>query len=82
VIQMNEDKVLNFISLGEYIRLGQRIRAFEVDIKDKGNWVTVAHGTTIGYKRILALNGCITRAIRIRIMDAKACPIIHTIEVF
>ncbi len=82
VIQLNEDKVLNFISLGEYIRLGQRIRAFEVDIKDKGNWVTVVHGTTIGYKRILALNGCITRAIRIRILDAKACPIIHTIEVF
>lgn len=82
VIQLNEDKVLNFISLGEYIRLGQRIRAFEVDIKAKGNWVTVAHGTTIGYKRILALNGCITKEIRIRILDAKACPIIHTIEVF
>ena len=46
--------------------------------------------TTVGYKRIIPLNGSTDeygdgfdcRAVRITINDAKACPLLHTVSVF
>ena len=47
--------------------------------------------TTVGYKRIIPLNGSTTnysasgfkaKSVRITIENAKACPLLHTVEVF
>ncbi|HNU42483.1 MAG TPA: hypothetical protein PKH83_08315, partial [Cyclobacteriaceae bacterium] len=73
---------LNFISLQEYILLGQRIKKFSVEIRANQTWQPVAEGTTIGYKRILKLNGVEADAVRITIQDAKACPVISEVSVF
>jgi len=73
---------VNYITIQEYIRLGQRVKAFEVDAKQDGEWKKVAGGTTIGYKRILPLGGVETSALRVRITDAKACPLIANVEVY
>src|SRR4029077_5182381 len=36
----------------EAIALGQRVESWTIECKTDGAWVTLAHGTTIGHKRI------------------------------
>ena len=79
----------------EHIRLGQRVRAFSIETSDDGTRFTPrATGiatTTIGYKRIIPLNGSTAhsyddgfkvRALRVKINDSKACPLIQSLAVF
>ena len=78
----------------EYIKLGQRVKGFEIEYSTDGtNFTKAASGvttTTIGYKRIIPLNGSTTtygngyncKAIRINITDSKACPLLHTVSCF
>lgn len=73
---------VNYILLQEYIRLGQRIKAFEVEAKSGNRWEKIAEGTTVGYKRILPLGGVETSAIRVNVSESKACPLISGIEVY
>lgn len=73
---------VKYILLQEYIKLGQRVKSFSVEIwKDKA-WQKVADATTIGYKRILEIDPVNTQKIRVTIKDAKACPVISNIEVY
>lgn len=73
---------INRVLLQEYIRLGQRIREFNVEAKVDDSWQTIANETTIGYKRILRTNRVEATALRINITDSKACPVLHTVQAF
>ncbi|KRD61053.1 alpha-L-fucosidase [Flavobacterium sp. Root935] len=73
---------INRISLQEYIKLGQRVKAFSVEAKVDGQWKTIANETTIGYKRILRLDRVTASAIRVNILDAKAGFVISTIQAY
>lgn len=86
-------KNVHLIALQEYMKLGQRVKEFEVETSVDGHtWVpfTGMVTTTIGYKRILSLNGKTNqygdgenlKAIRIHIKDAKACPTLHTVGIY
>lgn len=78
----------------EYIALGQRIKGFNIEYSTDGtNFTAAGRGvttTTVGYKRIIPLDGNTSsygtgyqcKAIRINITDAKACPLIHTIACY
>jgi alpha-L-fucosidase len=81
-IDLKEPKTVNYITLQEYIKLGQRVKSFDVEVWKNDSWVNVATGTTIGYKRILPLGGEETSKIRISIKDAKACPVLSNVEVY
>lgn len=81
-IDLGKSQKLNFISLQEYIPLGQRIKKFSVEIRANQTWQPVAEGTTIGYKRILKLNGVEADAVRITIQNAKACPVISEVGIY
>ncbi|MDE7110503.1 MAG: alpha-L-fucosidase [Muribaculaceae bacterium] len=92
-LTFDEPKNVHLIALQEYMRLGQRIKEFEVETSTDGfTWVpfTGMQTTTVGYKRILALSGSTSnygdgqdlKAIRIHIRDAKACPTLHTISIY
>lgn len=73
-----EPQTFNRIVLQEYIPLGQRIEEFHIDILEAdGTWKTVASETTIGYKRILCVETCTTKEVRLVIDDARACPILN-----
>ena len=79
----------------EYIKLGQRVKKFKIETSEdgvtyteRGNGQTM---TTVGYKRIIPLNGSTTnysssgfkaKSVRITIKNAKSCPLLHTVEVF
>ncbi len=91
----NTTQTLRYLSMMEYIRLGQRVKGFTVEISTDGNNWTSCGGTiemtTIGYKRIIPLNGSTSSSyesgysakyLRITITDCKSCPTLHTIEVY
>jgi alpha-L-fucosidase len=81
-IDFGKPLIINYVLIQEYIRLGQRVKAFDVEVWKDNAWVNVASGTTIGYKRILPLDAVETAKVRIHITDAKACPLISTVEVY
>lgn len=71
VLELPERKKLNNILLQEYIRLGQRVEAFELETRDaSGAWQAITTGdslTTIGYKRIIRMKPVLTDAIRLKV---------------
>ncbi|MFA9371581.1 MAG: alpha-L-fucosidase [Labilibaculum antarcticum] len=81
-INLKQESALNYLVLQEYIKLGQRIKGFTVELKQGGEWKKVAVATTIAYKRIIPLNGRVTDQVRIIFEEAKACPVISTLGIF
>nr|WP_314898078.1 alpha-L-fucosidase [uncultured Flavobacterium sp.] len=73
---------INRILLQEYIKLGQRVKAFTVEAKVNGQWKTIANETTIGYKRILRVNRVVASALKVNITDSKASIVISNIQAF
>jgi len=85
---------IHYVMLQEYITLGQRIKEFNIEYSTDGTNFTRAASnvttTTVGYKRIIPLNGSTTtygdgyncKAIRINITDSKACPLLHTVSCY
>ncbi len=78
------DKQVSFnrVMLQEYIPLGQRVENYEVQVLQKGKWVTIATPTTIGYKRILLTDTYTTKGVRIRFTGCRACPVISRVGLF
>lgn len=84
---------VHYIALQEYVRLGQRVKKFSIETTTDGETWAPYSGmttTTIGYKRIIALNGKTNqhdggkniKGVRINIEDAKACPTLHTVSIY
>ncbi|TKG96922.1 alpha-L-fucosidase [Puteibacter caeruleilacunae] len=83
VIEFNEAITFNRFLIQEYIKLGQRVKAFTLEVETgSGKWSEIASETTIGYKRILRLPNTTTKKIRFTVTDAKACPTISNIELY
>ncbi len=81
-IDFGKPILFNRFMAQEYIRLGQRVRAFTVEAFVDGNWKEVANATTIGYKRILRFPSVEATKVRFNITDSKACPVISNIGVY
>ena len=86
---------VHYVTLQEYIRKGQRVKGFTIETTADGTtWTQRASNiqtTTIGYKRIIPLNGSTSnsydngfnvKGIRIKITDSRACPLLHTVSVY
>ncbi|MCG8308771.1 MAG: alpha-L-fucosidase [Cytophagales bacterium] len=82
IFKFDEPTPVNRVLLQEYIKLGQRVREFNVEAKVNGNWETIAQETTIGYKRILRTDRVTATALRVNITDAKGSPVISAIEAY
>jgi alpha-L-fucosidase len=81
-IDLGKSQKVKYVVIREYIRLGQRVKSFEIEVMKNGQWVKQASGTTIGYKRIVAIEPVETNSIRVKILDARACPVISEISVY
>ena len=81
-INLSKTSPIKYIVLQEYIKLGQRVKSFTVEIWKDNGWQKIAEGTTIGYKRILKIDPVETSRIKINIVDSKACPVISNVAVF
>ncbi len=82
VINFNKETSFNRLVLQEYIPLGQRIKAFKVEVMDGDGYKEIANETTIGYKRILRLPQVTTSQLKITFTDAKGSPTISNVEVY
>ncbi|MBQ0049160.1 MAG: alpha-L-fucosidase [Bacteroidales bacterium] len=92
--EWDAQKTIRYVVLQEPIRLGQRVKDFKIEYSTDGNsWTELASGitTTIGYKRIIPLNGDTANSygtgykakkLRISITDSRACPLISNINIF
>lgn len=81
-ITLPANSTVQYIVLQEYIKLGQRVKAFTVEAWQDGDWKKITEGTTIGYKRILKITPTKTNKIRVSITDSKACPVISNVEIY
>ena len=81
-IDLGKMQPVKYILLQEYIRLGQRVKTFTVEIWKDNAWQKIAEATTIGYKRILRLDPVETDKVKVNITSSKACPVISNIEVY
>ena len=81
-IDLGNKKNVKYIIIQEYIKLGQRVKSFSMEVWNTNKWQLVANETTIGYKRIIKIDPVCTEKIRIQITDSKACPVISNIEVY
>ena len=88
-------QTVRYVTLQEFIRKGQRIKGFTIETTEDGStWTRRASNiqtTTVGYKRIIPLNGNTgnsygsgykVRGVRVKITDSRACPLLHTLSVF
>jgi alpha-L-fucosidase len=81
-IELRKKSRIQYIVMQEYIRLGQRVKSFNVEIWKDNAWQQVAAATTIGHKRIVKIDPVTTKKIRVNITDSKACPVISNIEIY
>lgn len=81
-IHFAQPTAFNRFLVQEYIRLGQRVKAFTLEAWVNGAWKEIAKETTIGYKRILRFPTVEATKLRFSITDAKSCPLISNIGVY
>lgn len=70
------------VELQEDIRQGQRIEEFALEAWNGQNWIEIATGTTIGYKRIMTFEPVTTDRIRLVIKKARDVPTLKTFNLF
>ena len=88
-------QTIRYVELMEYIAKGQRVKGFKIETSANGtSWTqraTNVQTTTVGYKRIIPLNGSTSssygngyeaKALRITISDSRACPLLSKIGVY
>ena len=68
--------------LGEDIKYGQKVIEFTVSALVDEEWIIIAEGTTIGYKRILKLDKITTSQLKLEIIEAKSRPVIAHLELY
>ena len=87
-IELPEYRTFDLIQLQEDISLGQRVSGFKVMIQDfdvalaDGGWLTIAEGTTIGYKRLVPCEPVTARRVRVLVTGSKARPVISGLSLF
>lgn len=83
-LEINTGKMqtIKYVMLQEYIKLGQRVKSFNVEVWADNAWQQVATGTTIGYKRIIKFGPVKAAKVRINITASKACPVISNVAIY
>jgi alpha-L-fucosidase len=81
-LDLKGDKTFDVLSLQENILQGQRVEQFAFQVENHGEWVQVASGTTIGYKRLLRFPPVTARRVRLRILSSRLNPMIERIGLY
>ena len=81
-IDLREPTRFNRFLVQESTRLGQRVKAFSIEVWVDGSWHEIAEATTIGYKRILRFPSVEARKVRFNIADSKCSPVIANIGIY
>jgi alpha-L-fucosidase len=82
VLSFSKPVTFNIVRLREYLPLGQRVEAFELDQWSDGSWKLFAQGTSIGNCRLTRSKPLTTTSVRLRITQTAAPPAISEIGLF
>ncbi|MBN2613166.1 MAG: alpha-L-fucosidase [Bacteroidales bacterium] len=81
-IELGKPALINRFMVQEFIRLGQRVKEFNVEAFVEGDWKEICRGTTIGNKRILRFPSVEATKVRLNITASKSCPVISNIGIY
>ena len=82
ILELPHPTTFDTIKLREYLPLGQRIERFALDSWNGRDWEEIAAGTSIGSRRIMSTRKVTTSRVRLRIIQAPACPAISELSFF
>jgi alpha-L-fucosidase len=84
VVELNlkRPREINFVSMMEDIRQGQRVRRYVVDGRENGRWRELCSGESIGHKRIQQFDRTTVDAVRLRVTQLVGTPIIRQLAVY
>jgi alpha-L-fucosidase len=93
-LSWDEAQTVRYLVLQEPIKLGQRIKDFKIEYNDGEKWTELCPSlktATVGYKRIVPLNGSTSNShgkgyqakqLRITILDSRACPLLSNLNIY
>jgi alpha-L-fucosidase len=81
-LELAEPERVDHVILQEDCRFGQRVRAFRVEARSGGGWITLASGSSIGHKRILPVAPHSCSALRLVVTKSEGAPHIRRFAVF
>lgn len=72
----------NCFEIKEYIRLGQRIQSFSIEVEKDGKWEQVFKGSTVGRKKLARFDAVTASKVRINFINSLACPVIESVKLY
>lgn len=89
-IDFGKDETFNRFLVQEYVKKGQRVKDFNLEVLVNGEWMKLADElcenedglTTIGRKRIICFPAVTASKLRFTVVDSKACPLISNVGVY
>ena len=82
IVDLGSARTIKYITLQEYVKLGQRVKSFTISLWENKKWVEVSKGSTIGYKRIVRIEPTQSEKVKIEITASKASPLISNIQIY
>lgn len=73
---------INAVILQEDIRFGERVRAYRVEGKVNGKWITLGTGTAIGQKRIQPVAPLAVEGVRLITTQSVGVPMIRAVALY
>jgi alpha-L-fucosidase len=81
-INFRKKTTFSYVQLQEYVTLGQRVKAFHIEVWKNKQWVKIAEGTTIGNRRIMAFEPQKSQKVKIVIEDSLEKVVLSGISFF
>ncbi|HOP60537.1 MAG TPA: alpha-L-fucosidase [Candidatus Saccharicenans sp.] len=81
-LELDKQAVINCLELQEEITLGQRIEAFKLEVRDEQDWLQVAKGTTVGYKRLITFPEIPAKKLRLVITSSRSAPALKKLGLY
>lgn len=74
ILKFPQPAAFDVIRLAEPVQLGQRVRRFRVDVREKGQWVKWTEGSSIGARVLLKGRPVTTDEVRVALEEYGAVP--------
>lgn len=81
-VDLGTQRTFNLIELKEYLPLGQRVGKVAFDAWEDNAWVPIGEVKNIGSQRIASVRETTTDKVRVRVLEAAACPAFSQFSLF
>ena len=82
VIDFEKPTTINHAVIEENIAKGQRVRKYIIEGMDKGKWIQISEGSSVGSKRIAEFEKTSFKKVRLRITESVAIPDIQEFALY